>query len=187
MKDGIVTLTGHLDTYAEKEAATRVVRRVAGFKGLAVDLEVKLSPTHKRSDTDIAASAELALKWNTSVPIDAVRIKVENGWVILQGEVEWNVQRHSAEMAIRPLMGVVGISNEIRMRAKPRVADLTLKIQDALKRQALREAQRIHIAIDGNTVTLTGHVHSWQERDAAQGVAWSAPGIRAVVNELQVA
>ncbi len=187
VKDGFVTLTGHLDTYAEKEAATRAVRRVAGIKAVAVEIDVKLSPTHERSDTDIAASAELALKWNTSIPIDAIRIKVEHGWVVLQGEVEWNFQRHSAERAIRPLMGVVGISNEIRLRAKPQVADLTLKIEDALKRQALREAQQIHIAIDGNTVTLTGHVHSWQEREAAQGVAWSAPGIRAVVNELQVA
>ena len=186
VKDGVVTLTGHLDTYAEKEAAMRAVRRVAGVKAIAVEIDVKLSPSHQRSDTDIARSIELVLKWNTSIPADAARVTVDHGWVTLQGEVDWNYQRASAESVIRPLMGVVGISNELRLKAKVLAADLSRKIEDALRRQALREAQHIHIAVAGDTVTLTGKVHSWQERQAAQGVAWSAPGVKAVVNELQV-
>jgi osmotically-inducible protein OsmY len=187
VKDGVVTLTGHLDTYAEKEATLRAVRRVAGVKAIAIEIDVKLSAQHQRSDTDIANSAEQALKWNTSIPVDAVRMTVDHGWITLQGEVEWEFQRRSVEQAIRPLMGVVGISNEIKLRARPQTADLAKKIEEALTRQALREARQVHVAIDGTTVRLTGTVHSWHERDAVQGIAWSAPGVRAVINELNFA
>jgi osmotically-inducible protein OsmY len=187
VKDGVVTLTGHLDTYAEKEATLRAVRRVAGVKAIAIEIDVKLSAQHQRSDTDIANSAEQALKWNTSMPVDAVRMTVDHGWITLQGEVEWEFQRRSVEQAIRPLMGVVGISNEIKLRARPQTADLAKKIEEALTRQALREARQVHVAIDGTTVRLTGTVHSWHERDAVQGIAWSAPGVRAVINELNFA
>jgi osmotically-inducible protein OsmY len=187
VKDGVVTLTGHLDTYAEKDAAMRAVRRVSGVKAIAVEIDVKLSPSHQRSDTDVARSIESVLKWHTSIPSDSVRVTVDHGWVTLQGEVEWNFQRLSAESVIRPVMGVVGISDELKLKAKPQASDLSRKIEDALRRQALREAQHIHIAVSGDTVTLTGKVHSWQERLAAQGVAWSAPGVKSVVNELQVA
>ena len=186
VKDGVVTLTGHLETFAEKHAAARAVRRVAGVKAMALELDVKLSPDHKRSDTDIAASAEEALKWNTLVPLEAVRLTVDHGWVTLQGEVEWDYQRRSVEKAIRPLMGVVGISNEITLRARAKASDLSRKIEEALTRQAVREAKHIQVDVDGTRVTLSGNVHSWQERDAAQGVAWSAPGVHAVINELQV-
>jgi osmotically-inducible protein OsmY len=186
VKDGVVTLTGHLDTYAEKEATLRAVRRVGGVKAIAIEIDVKLSAQHLRSDTDIAASAEQALKWNTSVPVDAIRMTIDHGWITLQGEVEWEFQRRSVEQAIRPLMGVVGISDEIRLRARPQTADLAKKIEEALTRQALREARQIHVAVDGTTVRLTGTVHSWHERDAVQGIAWSAPGVRAVINELNI-
>jgi osmotically-inducible protein OsmY len=187
VKGGVVTLTGHLDTYAEKEAATRAVRRVAGVKAIAIELDVKLSAQHQRGDTDIATSAEQALKWNTSVPVEAIRLMVDHGWVTLQGEVEWEFQRRSAEKAIRPLMGVLGISNEIKLRVRPQPAELAKKIEEALTRQALREARQIEVSVDGSTVKLAGTVHSWQERDAAQGVAWSAPGVRSVINELNIA
>jgi osmotically-inducible protein OsmY len=187
VKNGVVTLTGHLDTYAEKEAALRAVRRVTGVRAIAVEIDVKLSPDHVRSDTEIATGIELALRWNTSIPLDAVRVQVEHGWVTLQGEVEWDFQRRSAESVVRVLKGVVGISNEIKLRLKPQIPDLSRRIEDALRRQALRDAQRIHITLDGSTVKLTGQVHSWQERQAAQGVAWSAPGVRSVINELEVA
>jgi osmotically-inducible protein OsmY len=183
----VVTLTGHLETVAEKYAVSRAVQRVAGVKAIALELDVKLSPDHQRSDTDIAASAEQALRWNTSVSPEAVRLTVDHGWITLQGQLEWDYQRRSVERAIRPLMGVVGISNQITLRAKPQAADLARKIEAALTRQALREAQQIQIAVDGNTVKLTGKVQSWHEREAAQGVAWSAPGVRSVINELRVA
>lgn len=186
VKDGVVTLTGHLDTYAEKQAVTRAVRRVAGVHAIALELDVKLAIPHKRNDTEIAASAEHALKWNTLIPADSIRLTVDHGWVTLQGEVEWEFQRRAAEKAVRPLMGVVGIGNEIKLRAKPQVGDLTRRIEEALARQSLREARQVHVAVDGTTVKLTGTVHSWHERDAVQGVVWSSPGVREVINELNV-
>jgi osmotically-inducible protein OsmY len=186
VKDGVVKLTGHIETFAEKYAASRAVQRVNGVRAVALELDVKLAPDHKRSDTDIAASAEQALKWNTAVPLEAIRLTVDHGWVTLRGELEWDYQRRSAEKAIRPLIGVVGISNEITLRTRPQLADLSRKIEEALTRQAIREAKHIQVAIDGNTVKLTGTVNSWHEREAAQGVAWSAPGVRFVVNELRV-
>jgi osmotically-inducible protein OsmY len=186
VKDGVVTLTGHLETFAEKYAASRAVQRVDCVRAIALELDVKLAPDHKRSDTDIAASAEQALKWNTSVPPEAIRLTVDHGWVTLQGELDWDYQRRSVERAIRSLMGVVDISNEITLRVKPQADDLARRIQEALTRQAIREAEQIQIAVDGNTVKLTGTVHSWHEREAAQGVAWSAPGVRSVINELRM-
>ena len=186
VKDSVVTLTGHLDSFGEKHAALRAAQRVAGVKAIALELDVKLAPDHKRSDTDIAASAETALKWNTLVP-DAVQLTVDHGWVTLKGEVEWDYQRRSAEKAVRPLMGVVGISNEMRLRARPQATNLSRKIEEALTRQAIREAKQIHVTVNGTAVKLTGNVHSWHELEAAQGVAWSAPGVVSVVNELRVA
>jgi osmotically-inducible protein OsmY len=186
VNNGVVTLSGHLDTYAEKFAAERALRRVAGVQAIALELDVRLAPQHKRSDTDIAAAAEQALRWHTSVPADKIRLIVENGWVRLQGEVEWEYQRRSVEKAIRPLVGVVGISNEIALKAKPVPADLAGRIEGALKRQALYEAKRVEVSIAGSTVTLRGSVQSWQERDAVQGAVWSAPGVRSVINELRV-
>lgn len=162
------------------------MKRVAGVKAIALELDVKLAPNHKRSDTDIAESAEMALKWNTLVPAGAIRVTVDHGWVTLQGAVEWDYQRRSVEKAIRPLMGVVGISNEIVLRTQPKAADVSRKIEAALMRQARRQAEHIRVTVDGATVKLSGTVHSWQERDAAQGVAWSAPGVHAVVNEIRV-
>ncbi|MEO8804968.1 MAG: BON domain-containing protein, partial [Burkholderiaceae bacterium] len=183
---GVVTLTGHIDTFAQKHAATRAVRRVSGVKAIAVELDVKLAPDHKRSDTDIAVSAEHALKWNTLVPIDLIKLSVDHGWITLRGEVEWAFQRSTVDKAVRPLTGVVGVSNEITLRARPQAANVARKIEDALTRQAIREAQHIQIGVDGTTVKLTGKVHSWQEREAAQWVAWTAPGVRCVINELSI-
>ncbi|WOB10618.1 BON domain-containing protein [Piscinibacter gummiphilus] len=186
VNDGVVTLSGHLETFAEKHAATRAAQRVAGVRAVALELDVRLSPSHRRSDTDIATSAEHALRWNTLVPVDAVHPTVDTGWVTLRGEVDWDYQRRAAEKAVRPLVGVVGVSNDITLRAKVKVDNLAQRIQDALTRQAVREARKIKVAVEDGTVRLSGNVHSWQEREAVQGVAWSAPGVRAVVNELSV-
>ncbi len=187
VKDGVVTLTGHLDSYGEKFAIERALRRVAGVKAIALELDVKLSPQHKRSDTEIAAAAEAVLSAaNFGGFADNILLKVENGWVWLNGEVDWNFQRKAVEAIVRPLRGVVGLSDEITIRHRPTRADLGARIESALKRQAVREAHRIDISVEGNTVTLRGKVHCWQERDAAEGVAWSAPGVRCVVNEVQI-
>lgn len=186
VKDGVVTLTGHIETFAEKYAAEKAVRRVAGAKAIALELDVRLAPDHRRSDTDIAVAAEQSLKWNTLVP-DKVTVTVDKGWITLRGEVDWDYQRRSAEKAVRDLTGVVGVSNQITIKT-PTVtpADLRTRILDALKRQVEHEVKNIEIRVDASTVTLRGRVNSWHERDAAQGVAWSAPGVRAVTNELRI-
>ena len=186
VKDGIVTVSGHLGTYAEKFAVERALRRIDGVRATAMEVDVTLSPEHRRSDSEIAAAAAQALKWQARVPADRLRLSVEHGWIRLSGEVDWEFQRRAAEKALRPLMGVVGVSNEIALAAKALPTDLSTRISQALQRQALREAKRVDVSVDGAKVTLRGTVHSWQERDAVQGAVWAAPGVRTVVNEIHV-
>jgi len=186
VKEGVVTLTGHLETYAEKYAIERAVQRVEGVQAVAIELDVKLDPGHKRSDADIAAAAESALQWHALVPEDRIKVMVEKGWVTLTGEVDWEFQRASAERAVRPLTGVVGLSNGITLKMNAAPGNISARIRDALARQAEREAKGIEVTISGSVVTLRGRVHSWAERAAAQGAAWSAPGITQVINQLSV-
>lgn len=139
VKDGVVTLNGHLDTFAEKYAVEKALRRLHGIEAIAVELDVQLSPGHKRSDADIAAAAEQVLKWNTLVPRDAIRVTVEHGWVTLEGEVEWDYQRRSIERTISPLTGVRGISDRIALRVEPQVMELSRRIEDALANYTLAQ------------------------------------------------
>jgi len=186
VNDGVVTLTGHLDTYAQKIAAKRAVERVSHVKAIAIELDVIPSGLHQRSDTEIAAAVEHALSWNTSVPQDRVKVLVEKGWVTLSGELDWNFQRRAVERMIRPLKGVAGITDNIRLKSLPLPVNLSHRIEEALTRQATREARRIEIELDGSVVTLRGRVHSWAEKNAAEGATWSAPGVSRVNNELIV-
>jgi osmotically-inducible protein OsmY len=186
VKEGVVTLTGHIGTYAEKRAAEKAVRRVAGAKAIALELDVRLSPEHLRSDTDIAIAAGQSLRGSSLVP-DKVTATVDEGWITLRGEVGWDYQRRGAEKAVRNLTGVIGIGNEITIKTPAATpADLRTRITEALKRQVEHEVNKIDIQVDGAKVTLRGRVNSWHERDTAQGVAWSAPGVMAVTNELTV-
>ena len=186
VNDGVVTLTGHLDSYSEKIAARRAVERVGEVKALAMEIDVIPLGVHQRSETEIAAAVDHALSWNTSVPKDRIKVTVEKGWVTLGGEVDWNFQRRAVERLVRPLKGVVGISDNIGIKAAAVPTNLTNRIQDALVRQAMREAKRIEIATDGGVVTLSGQVHSWAERSAVEGATWSAPGVSRVNNLLTV-
>jgi osmotically-inducible protein OsmY len=186
VSEGVVTLTGHLDTYAEKVAVKRAIERVNGVKAIAMELDVIPQGVHRRSDTEIATAIEHALSWNTSVPQDRVKLTVEKGWVTLDGELDWNFQRRAVERMIRPLRGVVGITDNIRLKALPVPVNVSNRIQEALTRQAVREAKRIEVSMDGSVVTLRGHVHSWAERNAAEGATWSAPGVSRVNNELTI-
>jgi osmotically-inducible protein OsmY len=186
VNDGVVTLTGHLDSYSEKIATRRAVERVSGLKALAMEIDVIPLGVHQRSDTEIASAVEHALSWNTSVPQDRIKVTVEKGWVTLGGEVDWNFQRRAVERLVRPLKGVVGISDNIQLKVAAVPVNLTNRIQDALVRQAMREAKRIEIATEGSVVTLRGAVHSWAERSAVEGATWSAPGVSRVNNQLTV-
>ena len=186
VNDNVVTLTGHLDSYAEKVAAERAARRVSGLRALAVEIDITPIGRHARSDTEIAAAARHALSWSSQVPDECVKVTVEAGRVKLEGELDWEYQRRSAEQAIRPLLGVKGITNNIHIKARAVPADLTLRIQGALTRQALREANRVHLSVDGGKVTLEGPVHSWAERSAIEGAVWSAPGVVKVLNRISV-
>jgi len=186
VSEGVVTLTGHLDTYIQKDAAQQAAQRVAGVKAVAVELDVVPTGPHQRSDTEIATAIEHLLTWNSTIPQDRVKVTVEKGWVTLSGELDQNFQRLAAERVIRPLMGVVGITDSIRLKGTAVPANLSVRIQDALMRQAMREAKRIDVSVDGGTVTLRGRVHSWAERNAAEGTTWSAPGVSRVDNQLTI-
>lgn len=186
VSNGVVTLTGHLDLYAQKYAIEKAVARVEGVKAIAVEMDVKLEPDHKRSDTEIAAAVESALRWHALVPDEKIQVKVEKGRVTLTGEVNWDYQRQSASKAVRSLIGVVAVNNAITL--KPTVTPLNVadRIRDALTRHAQREAKNIKVTVTNSSVLLQGKVDSWAERAAAAGAAWDAPGITRVVNELSV-
>jgi osmotically-inducible protein OsmY len=187
VKDGIVTLAGHVDTYAEKWDAERAAQRVSGVKAIAVEMDVKLSGTNKRTDADIARSATNVLQWTTSVPKDSVKVKVEGGWLTLSGEVEWEYQRQSAADGVRYLMGVTGISDQIVIKPKVSSEAVRADIEAALKRRAQKDSRQISVSVNGHEVTLGGSVHSWSEKDLANHSAWGTPGVRTVVDNLTVA
>lgn len=186
VKDGIVTLSGHPTSHAQKHAIERAVQRVQGVRALAIEMVVRLPPSSERTDADIARAAENALEWNVLVPDDAIHPMVEGGWITLSGHVEWEYQRRAAESAVRDLLGVKGVSNRVEVKARFTPSDVEQKIHDALQRQADRDARHIQVIVDGAQVTLRGKVPSWAERKAAQGAAWSAPGVASVINNLLV-
>ena len=186
VSDGVVTLTGHLDTYAQKVATRRAVDRVGGVKAVAMELDVVPLGEHQRSDTEIAAAVQHAVGWNTSLPKDRIKVTVEKGWVTLGGDLDWDFQRRALERLVRPLKGVIGLIDNIALKPSVAPADLSTRIQDALTRQAARDARRIEVTTEGATVNLRGRVHSWAERSAAEGAAWSAPGVSRVNNHLTI-
>lgn len=184
VRDGIVTVSGEVENFAGKEAVAAAVRRVTGARAVALELEVALAIPHRRSDCEIAASAGQALRWNTLIPADAIRLTVDSGCLTLEGEVPWEFQRRAAERAVAGLIGVVELRNEIRLRNSGQIANLAQRIEDALARQAGRESNHIRVVVEGTTVKLTGLVNCWHDREIAEAAVWSAPGIEHVVNEL---
>lgn len=186
-KDGVVTLTGHVSSYAEKLAAERATWRVHGVKAIAQKLEVELPGSKKLSDDDIARRAINILAWDVLAPSGGIHVKVSNGWVTLSGAVPWNYQREAAEADIRKLSGVTGVSNNILVEPHVQAGDVRKNIVDALKRHAEVEAERIKVDVrpDG-TVAIEGQVDDWEERKAVERAAWSAPGVRSVENRVRI-
>jgi osmotically-inducible protein OsmY len=189
VKNGIVTLTGWVDSYAKKWAAERAAHRVRGVRAVANDIEVRLPSADERTDTDIAEAATHALDWDALVPAERIEVTVSRGWVTLQGEVEWEFQRRAAERAVRRLAGVRGVTNLIAVRPRVRLdpGELRRRIQEALVRSAETDGERITVDVDAGRVVLTGTVRSWVERAEAERVAWSAPGATDVENRITVA
>ncbi|RXF73206.1 BON domain-containing protein [Hansschlegelia zhihuaiae] len=186
VREGVVTLTGHVASYAEKVAAEKAAQRVRGVRAIAEEIEVRYPYDGKRSDDEIAKRAIKVLDWNTMVPA-AVKVKVERGWITLSGTVDWQYQREAAESSVRKLDGVVGVSNTIALTDRPKADDVKKKIEDALKRNAALDAAAIHVTVTNDKVSLSGRVHSWQERRIAEQAAWSAAGVKSVDDTISIA
>jgi osmotically-inducible protein OsmY len=186
VKNGVVTLTGFVDSYTKKWAAEDAAHRVRGVKAVANDIEVRLSSLFERTDTDIAAAAVRALEWDAFVPTDKLDVTVSKGWVTLKGEVEWNYQKDDAERVVRRLAGVKGVSNLITVKPRLKPSELKEKIEHALVRSAETDAKRITVEVDGSKVILKGTVRAYAEKQEAERVAWSAPGVTSVENRITI-
>ena len=183
---GIVSLTGYVDSYAEKRAAEKAALRVRGVRGVAEEIEVRLAMDSRRSDAEIAAAAVERLSWNVTVPQDSVQVKVETGWVTLTGQVDWWYQKQAAMDDIKPLHGVLGVSNQIAIKPRVDTSGLSDDITHALHRSWLFDPLDIRVEATGGRVSLTGTVKSWHERQVAGEMAWSARGTTAVQNDIFV-
>lgn len=187
VKDGVVTLAGEVSSFVEKWDAERAAQRVAGVKALAIDLDVKLSEFGKRTDADIARSAQTALGWSTTLTHDSVQVMVEAGWITLSGDADWQYQKQAATDCVRHLSGVIGVRNQMTINPKVAMSSFKSDIEAALKRVSQADAQKISVSVTGDNVTLTGTVANWSERDLATTTAWATPGVRTVVDDMTLA
>ncbi|HUB43959.1 MAG TPA: BON domain-containing protein [Acetobacteraceae bacterium] len=186
VKNGVVTLTGFVRSYTQKREAERTVKRVAGVAAVANDLEVRLPIFNQRPDPEIARDAVAAIQHNLPYSGDHIRVVVRDGWITLEGTVEWNYQRERAEEAVRHVRGLKGVTNLIQLSPRVLPTEVKHKIDEALRRSAEVDAERITVETDGGTVILKGTVRSWVERDAAERTAWAAPGVTRVENQITV-
>jgi osmotically-inducible protein OsmY len=182
--DGVVTLTGEATHYAGRWAAEDATKRVKGVRAIANEIQVRIAAAGMRSDTDIAEAAANALRWNVTTESANVKPVVKDGYITLGGQVHWGFQRTAAENAVRNLMGVKGVLNNIAVAAPVKAIDVKQKIEEAFKRHAVLDAKDIQVNVNNSTVTLKGHVRTWQEREDAALAAWAAPGVGLVENQI---
>ena len=183
---GVITLTGHVHNYMQKIGVEKAAGRVKGVKAVAEEIEVKLPYDIKRSDEDIAAAAVDRLGWNAAIPIDAIKVKVQTGWVTLTGNVAWHFEKEAAERDLRALSGVIGVSNQIVVKPAVDAFNVKKDIEDALHRSWFYDPDTIQVAAQGGRITLSGKVATWDARRLAGSTAWSAPGATSVQNDIAV-
>ncbi|MEA2780395.1 MAG: hypothetical protein QOK29_1939 [Rhodospirillaceae bacterium] len=186
VNNGVVTLAGFVRSYDEKLDAEAAAKRVSGVLGVANDIEVRLPNIDRRPDPEIARDAVAAIRHRLPVAAEDIKVTVEEGRVTLEGEVEWHYQREGAERAVRRIKGVKSVNNRIRLRPKWEPAEIKRKIEEAFQRSAVIEAERITVEADGGDVIVRGTVRSWAEREEAERIAWAAPGVRNVENQITV-
>jgi osmotically-inducible protein OsmY len=186
VKNGVVTLSGSVSNFPEKWAAERAVKRVFGVKGVAEELVVDFRSSTRHSDEDIAGAARRALEWSATVPEKSIQIRVEKGWVTLEGVVEWQFQRQDAHNVVARLLGVKGVSNLITLRPRVISADVRTEIEAAFKRSGDLEAGRVQVEVEGSKITLRGQLPNWNEIDAAGLAAWNTVGVTAVDNQIYI-
>lgn len=186
VKDGIVTLSGTVPSFIEKTDAEKAVKRVDGVKAVVQNIDVRLKSTSVRTDEEIAEVALKNLKWNTNVPEDNIILKVEDGWITLEGEVLWNYQKEAAKSAVKGLIGVKGVNNFIKVESKIQPENLKEKIKNSFIRNASIDAENVRVDVVGNKAILKGTVQSWAEKRQAERAVWSAPGIFEIENKLEI-
>ncbi len=186
VKDGVVTLTGVVDSYSKKSEAEDAAKNVAGVKAVVEKIEVKFSNSGKTTDGEIAKEVLNALKWNWQVPNDTVKVKVEDGWITLEGEMNWDYQRVAAKEAVVNLVGVKGVSNEIKIKPDLKDTIEQHEIESALRRNWSINSDDIQVVVSGTKVTLSGTVASWYQKEEAEKITWKTPGVWTVVNDLIV-
>ncbi|MHC8286844.1 BON domain-containing protein [Pseudomonas sp. XS1P51] len=185
--NGVVTLSGHVNSYAQKITAERAVKGIKGVRALAEEIQVRLEKGAGTADDTIATRALNIINWSSDVPEGSVQVIVQKGWITLEGEVDWQYQKETVEWAVRKLSGVVGVDNRLTLRPRLDVNDIQHRIEEALKRHAEVDAKKIHVKVDGDAVRLEGKVHLWRERKIAERAAWSVPGVMTVDNHLLLA
>jgi osmotically-inducible protein OsmY len=186
VKNGIVTLSGQVDSYSKKLAAENAAKKIAGVRAIAEDIQIGVSPTNRKTDTEIAEAVLNALKWHTMIPDEKIKVKVEDGVVRLDGEVEWEYQRTQAKLVIEDLAGIRYVLNFIKVKPQISATEIRNKINSAFKRSALIDSGKITIEVIGSNVCLKGKVRSYAEKEDAENAVWNAPGVANVDNRLEI-